>query len=1276
MAEDILQSYKIDTSQAEEGLLTIRSALSGVGKKTDEATGLIGGLIARVRALGSAAKVAIAGTVVGAFVTLIGTLTQATRKAAGFEKQLAEVGTLLDKDVTGQLERFEEGLNDIRRDLPEAKNLVGALYDAISAGVDPDNALSFVRTAAESAIAGVTDTQTAVNGLTTVLNAFNKDISEAEEVADSFFKAIEQGKTTFPELADSIGLVAPLAQSLNLSLDEVNAALATLTANGRDTSQATRELRQILNAFNSNAEKFRDLGIDITEVLSERGLQGALQDVQQATGGAAEEIQPLFGRVQAVNGVLTLASSSAEEFASNLETMEEKAGSTADALETMESATKSAWQQFKNNMTVVLRGLGSVILPTLNTALEKTISLFQDLDRTRAERFLQDLRDMDEVDPSVIQQLEATVDIQKAEERLDELRERVQKETVTIGVDFSGAKPETVREDLQDVTVEQLQLQLSSVNEAIQERATRIAELESQESDLSQTQKNALDQAERRAEALREARMELLEGISTLSQFQAAQERVTKSRERLDEALSGEAESAAEDQAPSGDSGPTLLQRLSDIENVDELDPATQKAIGDWVEALQSKLEGEIKAMQEAAGAQDVGLFGVDVEEMVSRIEEQRKRLEQGKINPAQFAEEAGAIAKEYRTEIEKIIDRTVQLTTLSEEAGRRMKQGLKPARDEAQALRSKYIQMVGEMEASGELSTEEALEITKAIRDASDQMVKASSSLSDLVGTLSDAEEIGQEAFSALQDAVESATGETEEWGKALQDTARFVRGIGDLADQFGDLSDEAEQVVDSTAAVLDNVGRLLELTRDFDKFSDIFSSLPTAVSGVSAILGAAGGLASLITSFDSEPIGNERMQELKRSIKKNVDAIEENTRALRQQAVVGEDISGSTVNEALSLFSQLQDLVPEDQPGRGPPSVNEQAVRDTLSSLEATGIDEFDGILQAFNEKVESGLSEYDALTDVIGTVEPAIEELNDAFGQFGESVRGLAEELSAREELLGATEDQLLQIVQDAFEQADDDGDDDSDDGRDRSRGGGVEDAIENLGFSDELGQRISEMLADVDLSDPETVTNFVESLSQFLLDQNPGAIGLEGEFEDLLGEGTPGELRDFIDLISQQFGEDGSGSEGFSTQASVSRTITEHQANQLLSFQREIVQLGRTQRDLLSAILTSLGGEPPESPPAPESSSAPEAPPASEAVSGPGVDIPAGLQETIAAAEANGFRPPVPTGQRSMKKIVNEGRAVYNNVRIEIDGEMNAERTARKVKKYLDNYLPRG
>jgi len=194
-----------------------------------------------------------------------------------------------------------------------------------------------------------------------------------------------------------------------------------------------------------------------------------------------------------------------------------------------------------------------------------------------------------------------------------------------------------------------------------------------------------------------------------------------------------------------------------------------------------------------------------------------------------------------------------------------------------------------------------------------------------------------------------------------------------------------------------------------------------------------------------------------------------------------------------------------------------------------------------------------------------------LEGAFGEFGDSVQGLAEEIQARQELLGAGEQEILSIIQEAVAVPEDE----SGDGR-RERGS---DAVSRLDFSDALSERIGELLAEVDLEDQESVESFVEQLSSFLIEQEPSALGLEGSFESLLGGASPSDLRDFIELFQQQFGGEG-GEEGFTTSASISRTITEHQANQLLSFQRELVMLNRRQRSVLEDMLLEMGGTLPE------------------------------------------------------------------------------------------------
>jgi TP901 family phage tail tape measure protein len=721
----------------------------------------------------------------------------------------------------------------------------------------------------------------------------------------------------------------------------------------------------------------------------------------------------------------------------------------------------------------------------------------------------------------------------------------------------------------------------------------------------------------------------------------------------LSESLSGKMREGASEEGGSG--GASLLQRLSSIENVDKLDPATQKAIGDWVEALQSKLKGEIKAMQEAAGAQDVGLFGVDVEEMVSRIEEQRKRLEQGKINPAQFAEEASAIAKEYRTEIEKIIDRTVQLTTLSEEAGRRMKQGLKPARDEAQALRSEYIQRVGDLQARGEVSTETAEEIAKAIESMSDEALKAAGSFDEVLKRLSETDEISEDTFSAAQDALEHLTGETEEWGKAMQDATRFVRGIGDLADQFGDLSDEAEAAIDSTATLLDNVGRLVELSRDAEGgFSGIFSSLSGAVSGTTAILGAAGGLASLLRGDlasgpgTSSGLTKERLSELRNQVKENVRALNRNTDALLGQGVVGQSVSENTLHEVQDIVDQLASSIEGglDQPqpvGGYETSLSEEQILNLLTQLEETGIKPFEDIASQFEDLRESGTSVGDALENLLdgftrggdrfeGLIN-LVDEITSEFGQFGESLSGLIRELETRRDALGQSAEELRSVLTDR---------------------------LGDVGLDEELTSALTSRISELDLSEEGAVDDLITKLTEaFVGDRNLSFLGFgeDVELTDLLGDVTPDEFEEFISVLEESLTAGEGSTEGdFTTQAAKARIITEHQANEVVSFLQELVQLSRTQRDLLSNILTSMGGELPESAPDPETASA------------PGLGMSASLRETIAAAEADGFRPPDVGRQKQLsKKVVNQGQTNY--IEFNIKGEMSAERTARKIKEYM-------
>ena len=90
---------------------------------------------------------------------------------ADFEKQMAQVSTMLE-DPALQMERFRKGIRAMSVEFGQStETLAGGLYDILSASVPADQALDVLAASARAAKAGMTDTATAADAITTVLNS-------------------------------------------------------------------------------------------------------------------------------------------------------------------------------------------------------------------------------------------------------------------------------------------------------------------------------------------------------------------------------------------------------------------------------------------------------------------------------------------------------------------------------------------------------------------------------------------------------------------------------------------------------------------------------------------------------------------------------------------------------------------------------------------------------------------------------------------------------------------------------------------------------------------------------------------------------------------------------------------------------------------------------------------------------------------------------------------------------------------------------------------------
>lgn len=131
-----------------------------------------------------------------------------------------------------------------------------ATYQAISASVDEAEAVNFVTDAVKLAKGGFTDTVTAVDLMTSVLNAYNDETMTAAHVSDVLLKTQNLGKTTVGDMASQMGRVIPIAAAYGVSLENVGAAYAEMTKGGIRTRNATTYLGTLLGELAEYSDKY------------------------------------------------------------------------------------------------------------------------------------------------------------------------------------------------------------------------------------------------------------------------------------------------------------------------------------------------------------------------------------------------------------------------------------------------------------------------------------------------------------------------------------------------------------------------------------------------------------------------------------------------------------------------------------------------------------------------------------------------------------------------------------------------------------------------------------------------------------------------------------------------------------------------------------------------------------------------------------------------------------------------------------------------------------
>lgn len=305
-------------------------------------------------------------------------LAFAIKSAAAFESQMAKVATMLGKQTMHYIPKFGRAVKDLAIKFGEGTaSITGGLYSILSASIAAGKAIKFLKTAMMAAKGGFTDTATAAYVLTGVMNAYGYATDQVRKVSDILFTIQKKGQTSFAQFAPVLGRVTSIAAAMGIKLEEVAAALATLTRSGISTAESITYLRGLIVSLAGRSEKgiktAKKYGIELSaSALRVKGLTGMLEDLSKLSDDALKDI---VAETEARTGLSVLIKNMSG-YLEDLDDVMHSAGETqkaqAKVSATLSEKFKSLWQSIK----MLAVDAGERFMPMMKDAVDSLIKKF------------------------------------------------------------------------------------------------------------------------------------------------------------------------------------------------------------------------------------------------------------------------------------------------------------------------------------------------------------------------------------------------------------------------------------------------------------------------------------------------------------------------------------------------------------------------------------------------------------------------------------------------------------------------------------------------------------------------------------------------------------------------------------------------------------------------------------------------------------------------------------------------------------------------------------
>ncbi len=258
------------------------------------------------------------------FATLEAEILGSIQSAAKLSIAIAEIRTI-SSSAQQTTEAWNEQISALSKQFGNSQaDVAEATYQTVSNQIAKGaEATEFLSKALQFGAATVTTAADSVNLLSSAMKSFGIDASRTEEVSSIFFKTIELGRVRGKEMAETFGRIGAPAAELGIKLEEVGAAIATITVKGVKFSEAStlisNLIQKLIRPTSEMKALFAEWGVSTGQAaIATFGFEGVLQKLDVEAQKGTARIGELGQQIRAIRAIINLTGNSFQDFQSNL----------------------------------------------------------------------------------------------------------------------------------------------------------------------------------------------------------------------------------------------------------------------------------------------------------------------------------------------------------------------------------------------------------------------------------------------------------------------------------------------------------------------------------------------------------------------------------------------------------------------------------------------------------------------------------------------------------------------------------------------------------------------------------------------------------------------------------------------------------------------------------------------------------------------------------------------------------------------------------------------